>query len=111
MARQRLDDLPKLVKEKKEDVAKLMALTNLSAIVTSNAANCKEEAEVRLGASIKKATESESCSQSVTVFSFFVVFHHSLQQFVGLSGFPLGCPLRSSLFHASLRRAAHLRWC
>ena len=30
---------------------------------------------------------------------------------VGLSGFPLGCPLRSSLFQASLRRAARLRWC
>ena len=28
MARQRLDELPKLEKEKKEDVAKLMALTN-----------------------------------------------------------------------------------
>ena len=28
MARQRLDALPKLEKEKKEDVAKLMALTN-----------------------------------------------------------------------------------
>ena len=30
---------------------------------------------------------------------------------VGLSGFPPSCPLCSSLFHASLRRAARPRWC
>ena len=30
---------------------------------------------------------------------------------VGLSGFPPSCQLRSSLFHASLRRASRPRWC
>ena len=44
-------------------------------------------------------------------FLIFVVFHHSLQQLLVCLGFPLSCPLRSSLFHASLRRAARRRWC
>ena len=43
-------------------------------------------------------------------FSHFCCFSPPAST-VGLSGFPLGCPLCSSLFQASLRRAARSRWC
>ena len=54
---------------------------------------------------------SQSCSQSASQFSHFCCFSPLASTVVGLSGFPLCCPLRSSLFHASLRRVARCRWC
>ena len=78
--------------------------------MTSNAANCEEEAEVRLGASTKKAMRAKAVLRA-SQFSHFLLFFTTAASTVGLSGFPLSCPLRSSLFHASLRRAARPRWC
>ena len=43
-------------------------------------------------------------------FSHFCCFSPPAST-VGLSGFPPSCQLRSSLFHASLRRVARLRLC
>ena len=43
-------------------------------------------------------------------FSHFCCFSPPAST-VGLSGFPLSCQLRSSLFHASLRRVARPRLC
>ena len=53
------------------------------------------------------ANELSNSSQ----FSHFCCLSPLASTVVGLSGFPPSCPLRSSLFHASLRCAPRLRWC